>query len=77
MFAFAVVAMGRLDMYYEGLSPKSGPKPWDFGAAMLILSEAGGVMCDHNGDEFDMTSGRIICASSTQLLKQGVAIFKA
>jgi myo-inositol-1(or 4)-monophosphatase len=66
--------MGRLDLFFEGLSPTSGPKPWDFGAAQLIVSEAGGVCLDINGEDFDMTSGRILCASTQKLARQAVEI---
>ncbi len=39
------LAMGRCDMYFEYLL-----SPWDFAAASLILTEAGGVITDLNGN---------------------------
>ena len=39
------LAMGRCEMYFEYLL-----SPWDFAAASLILTEAGGVITDLNGN---------------------------
>jgi myo-inositol-1(or 4)-monophosphatase len=39
------LAAGRLDAYYE-----RGLNPWDWAAARLIVSEAGGVVADLDGD---------------------------
>ena len=39
------VACGRLDGYWE-----FGLGPWDIGAAMVIVLEAGGVVTDHEGN---------------------------
>ena len=39
------VACGRLDGYWE-----FGLGPWDIGAAMVIVLEAGGVITDHTGN---------------------------
>ncbi len=39
------LAMGRCEMYFEYLL-----SPWDFAAASLILTEAGGVIADLNGN---------------------------
>lgn len=66
--------MGRVDVFFEGLSSTSGPKPWDFGAAQLIVEEAGGLCLDIDGNEFDMESGRILCASTRELAEQVVGI---
>jgi len=38
------LAMGRCELYFEYLL-----SPWDFAAASLILEEAGGALCDLNG----------------------------
>ncbi|MCQ2093637.1 MAG: inositol monophosphatase [Bacteroidaceae bacterium] len=42
------LAMGRCELYFEYLL-----SPWDFAAASLILSEAGGVFCDLRGKKTD------------------------
>lgn len=40
------VACGRADAYWE-----RGVKPWDIGAAMLLVTEAGGAISDYWGDD--------------------------
>lgn len=44
------LAMGRCELYFEYLL-----SPWDFAAASLILEEAGGVLCDLQGNPLDHT----------------------
>lgn len=58
------VAMGRADMYFEYLL-----SPWDFSAATLILSEAGGVFCDLEGNALTYTrpSGLIAANNKANL----------
>ncbi|XP_051149158.1 inositol-phosphate phosphatase-like [Andrographis paniculata] len=49
------VACGRLDLTYEtGLGGA-----WEVAAGVLIVSEAGGVVFDPYGVEFDISSGRV------------------
>jgi inositol-phosphate phosphatase/L-galactose 1-phosphate phosphatase len=56
------LACGRLDMFYEiGFGG-----PWDVAAGTLILREAGGLVFDPSGGEFDMMSHKI-CASNGHL----------
>lgn len=60
------VACGRLDMFYElGFGG-----PWDVAAGTLILREAGGLVYDPSGGEFDMMSHLI--AASNGHLKQSL-----
>ena len=40
----AYVAAGRVDGYFE-----AGVKPWDIAAGMLLVREAGGIVCDYHG----------------------------
>lgn len=40
------IARGKLEVYYEGVDVKQGPKPWDVAASALILREAGGLVLD-------------------------------
>ena len=42
----AWVACGRLDGYWE-----FGLGPWDIGAAMVLVLEAGGRVTDHRGNQ--------------------------
>lgn len=48
-----------------------GPKPWDMGAAIVILTEAGGVHGDFQKSQsnkpFTMCDGRIMAAANTIL----------
>lgn len=59
--AICYIAAGRINGYFE-----KRLKPWDYAAASLILSEAGGKICDWNDNEiqFDTQSG--IIAGSPQ-----------
>ena len=53
------VAEGVIDGYYE-----INLKPWDVSAGMLILKEAGGVVSNLEGMEYDMFKDRCIVASN-------------
>jgi len=58
------IACGRADIYWEfELSP------WDYGAASLILSEAGGQITDYQGNPLLLERGPI-AASNTLLHRQ-------
>ncbi|XP_075513776.1 inositol-phosphate phosphatase-like isoform X2 [Primulina tabacum] len=57
------IACGRLDLFYElGFGG-----PWDVAAGAVIVTEAGGLVFDPSGKDFDITSQRI--AASNPLLK--------
>ncbi|XP_029686802.1 inositol monophosphatase 1-like isoform X1 [Takifugu rubripes] len=53
------VATGAADIYYH-----IGMHCWDIAASALIVQEAGGVVMDTDGSEFDMMSRRVLAASS-------------
>ena len=54
----AYVACGRLDAFWElGLSP------WDMAAGVLLITEAGGLVGDLQGEQTFMESGDIIAAT--------------
>ncbi|XP_054483124.1 inositol monophosphatase 1-like [Anoplopoma fimbria] len=53
------VATGGADAYYH-----IGMHCWDIAASAIIVQEAGGVVMDTDGSEFDMMSRRVIAASS-------------
>jgi myo-inositol-1(or 4)-monophosphatase len=54
----AYVAAGRLDGFWElGLSP------WDMAAGSLLITEAGGLVGDLEGNEHYMTSGNIVAGT--------------
>ena len=54
----AYVAAGRYDGYWE-----AGLKPWDIGAGMLLVQEAGGLCSDLAGGRSCMQSGDILAAT--------------
>ncbi|XP_058468301.1 inositol monophosphatase 1-like isoform X2 [Solea solea] len=53
------VATGGADVYYH-----IGMHCWDIAASAIIVQEAGGVVMDTDGSQFDMMSRRVIAASS-------------
>jgi len=63
----AYVACGRLDGFWE-----IGLKLWDIAAGILLIKEAGGIVCDLNGGEDYLKTGNVVAANPTiirQLLK--------
>lgn len=54
----AHVASGQLDGFWEMCL-----KPWDVAAGSLMVKEAGGIVCDFNGNDDYLKSGHIICAN--------------
>ncbi len=57
----AYVAAGRFDAYWE-----RDLKPWDLGAGMLLVAEAGGVVRDAEGGEAVLETGSI-CAGNADV----------
>ena len=67
----AYVAAGRLDGFWE-----FGLKPWDIAAGVLLITEAGGLVGDLEGNDQYMASGNIVCSNPkifVQLL-QNIAV---
>ncbi|KAF7840541.1 Inositol monophosphatase 3 [Senna tora] len=63
------VACGRLDICYQvGFGG-----PWDVAAGAVIIREAGGIVYDPSGAEFDITSQRV--AASNPFLKDALVEF--
>lgn len=54
----AYVACGRLDGFYE-----KNLQPWDIAAGSLLVTEAGGIAGEFNGESNYMATGHIIAAS--------------
>ena len=54
----AYVAAGRLDAFWE-----FGLAPWDIAAGSLLITEAGGLVGDLEGNTGYMESGNIVAAS--------------
>ncbi len=67
----AYLAAGRVDIFFEySLSP------WDIAAGVLLITEAGGVLCDINGDTPDMSKPTSLIAASPSLLPLAARIAK-
>jgi myo-inositol-1(or 4)-monophosphatase len=66
----AFVAAGRVDGYWE-----RGLAPWDLAAGVVLVEQAGGVVCAYDGAPLDMAAGRVIaCAPNLrQPLIEGLA----
>ncbi len=54
----AYVASGRYDAFWE-----FGLAPWDMAAGTLLISEAGGLVSDLNGDGNYLTTGNIVAGT--------------
>lgn len=65
------VAAGRIDGYYE-----RGVRPWDVAAGTLILREAGGMVTNFRGEQFDL-EGLEIVASNTALHPSILEVIRA
>ncbi|MCV6603879.1 MAG: inositol monophosphatase, partial [Porticoccaceae bacterium] len=59
----AYLAAGRFDCFWE-----MHLKPWDIAAGILLIKEAGGLVCDFQGGESYMKTGHVV-AASPRLLK--------
>ena len=57
------LAAGRLDGFWE-----FGLKPWDMAAGVLLITEAGGLVSDPEGNDTYMESGNLVCGN---LARQG------
>jgi len=66
----AFVADGRLDGYWE-----RGLSPWDLAAGLVLVEQAGGVICAYDGSTADLASGRVIACTPglRQALIDGLA----
>ncbi|CAA0817987.1 Inositol-phosphate phosphatase [Striga hermonthica] len=54
------IAAGRLDIFYE----QGFGGPWDVAAGAIIVTEAGGLVFDPSGKDFDITSQRVAASNS-------------
>lgn len=66
----AYVACGRLDGYLE-----LGLHSWDIAAGILLVKEAGGLVCDTTGGEDYFKTGNIV-AANPKILRQLLKIVK-
>lgn len=54
----AFVACGRVDGYWE-----RGLSPWDLAAGVVLVEQAGGVVCAYDGGPLAISSGRLIACT--------------
>lgn len=66
----AYVACGRLDGFWE-----FGLQIWDIAAGILLVKEAGGIVCDFDGGEDYLKTGNVIAANST-IIRQFLKVTK-
>lgn len=66
----AYVACGRLDGFWE-----MGLKIWDIAAGILLIKEAGGMVCDPHGGENYLKTGDIVAANPV-LMRQFIKTIK-
>jgi len=66
----AFVADGRLDGYWE-----RGLSPWDLAAGVVLVEQAGGVVCAYDGGPANLAEGRLIACTPgvQQALIDGLA----
>jgi myo-inositol-1(or 4)-monophosphatase len=58
----AYVACGRLDGFWE-----AGLKIWDIAAGILLVKEAGGLVCDTDGSDNYLQSGNVVTGNPKML----------
>lgn len=57
-----MMAAGKIDLYFE-----MRLQPWDYAAAGLILSEAGGMSCGFDGNPLCLTSPSVTIAANNEV----------
>ncbi|MCP9941143.1 inositol monophosphatase [Cyanobium sp. ATX 6E8] len=69
----AFVADGRLDGYWE-----RGLSPWDLAAGVVLVEQAGGVVCAYDGGPAELASGKLIACTPglRQALIEGLGACK-
>ncbi|RLU19635.1 hypothetical protein DMN91_008192 [Ooceraea biroi] len=65
------VAMGAVEGYHS-----DNLMPWDVAAGVLIVREAGGVVIDTNGGEFNIMSPKLVAVGNSTLAKELVKLIK-
>jgi len=65
---FCFLAQGSLDAFWEATL-----MPWDFAAGMLLVQEAGGVMCSADGGALGLAPGPVRGANSREVLEELLA----
>ena len=69
-YAFALLAAGHIDLVLE-----CGLKPYDIGALIPIIEQAGGIVTDWNGGRAEM-GGEVLAAGSAALHAEALALLR-
>lgn len=67
----AYIASGRLEGYYEKIL-----SPWDYAAGLVILTEAGGMLTDGNGQTLSGTCPSSVCCSNGAIHQEMIRIIR-
>ena len=70
-YAYAMVALGRLDLVVE-----AGLKPWDIDAAIPILAGAGGLVTNWRGEAIGGVGGQVAIAGDRACLDEALVALK-
>lgn len=65
------MAKGSLDTYQVDYL-----KPWDVAAGVLLVREAGGVVHNTNGSEFNVMKPNLVAASKDSLAQEVIELIK-
>lgn len=69
--SLAYVAKGTLDTYHV-----DNLKPWDVAAGVLLVREAGGVVHDTSGSEFNVMNPNLVAAGKDSLAQEVIQLIK-
>jgi histidinol phosphatase-like enzyme (inositol monophosphatase family) len=70
-YAFAMVALGRLDLVVE-----AGLKAWDIEAAIPVIAGAGGLVTDWRGEPIGSDGGQIAVAGDRRCLDEALVALR-
>jgi myo-inositol-1(or 4)-monophosphatase len=68
---FCFLAQGSLDAFWEATL-----MPWDFAAGIVLVQEAGGVLCGEDGSELRIVPGPVRGANSLEMLEELQAMLR-
>jgi histidinol phosphatase-like enzyme (inositol monophosphatase family) len=70
-YAYAMVALGTLDMVIE-----ASLKPWDIEAAIPVIAGAGGMVTDWHGDPVRPEAGQVVIAGDKACLDEALVALR-
>ncbi len=70
-YAYAMVAMGKLDMVIE-----AGLQSWDIEAAIPLIEGAGGVVTDWRGEPIGHSGGQMVIAGDRRVLDEALVALR-